>query len=97
MQPATIDDLASRGRRKVANCRKTACRDADIARTLAVLIDNGSALEDQIVRGRDGSLLQSKSSRLRDAARNRIRRAALAPPRSSHLMPRSARPGLAKT
>ena len=49
MQPAALDHLAGRGARQVANRGNTPGMDADIATTLAIVIDDGAALENQIV------------------------------------------------
>ena len=49
MQAAAIDHLAGRGARKVADGGKPAAANAEVARTLAVLVDDGAALEDQVV------------------------------------------------
>ena len=49
MQAAAIDRLAGRGPRQVADGGDAPARDAEIAHALAVVIDDGAALEDQIV------------------------------------------------
>ena len=49
MQSLAINDLAGGSLSQVANRRETAGADADIAQAIAVLVDDGAALEDQIV------------------------------------------------
>ena len=49
VQTAAIDGLARRGSRQVADRGKPAGADAEIARALAVVIDDGAAFEDQVV------------------------------------------------
>ena len=48
VQAAAVDGLAGRRLRQVAERGDPAAGDADIARALAVLIDDGAALEDQV-------------------------------------------------
>ena len=47
-RPRAVDHLAGRGLRQVADRRDPAARDADIARALAVLIDDGAAAENGV-------------------------------------------------
>ena len=49
MQAAAVDHFGGRGAREVADGGKTAAADAEIAGALAVLVDDGAALEDQVV------------------------------------------------
>ena len=49
MQAAAIDRLARGRRRQVADRRDPPGCDAEVARRFAVVIDDGAALEDQIV------------------------------------------------
>jgi hypothetical protein len=49
MQAAAIDQLAGRGARKVPDRRELAGMNTKIPRTLAVVVDHGAALEDQVV------------------------------------------------
>ncbi len=48
-RPRTVDHLAGRRARKVADGRETAAAYAEVAGALAVLVDDGAALEDQVV------------------------------------------------
>ena len=48
MQAAAVDDLAGRGARQIAEGGKAAGADAEIAHALAVVVDDGAALEDQV-------------------------------------------------
>ena len=49
MQVAAFDHLGRRGVRKVADGRESAAPDAEIAQSFPVLVDDGAALEDQVV------------------------------------------------
>ena len=49
VQTLAVDGLARRGPRQVADRRELAGADAEIARALAVVVDDGAALEDQVV------------------------------------------------
>ena len=49
VQTLAVDGLAGRGPRQVADRRELAGADAEIARALAVVVDDGAALEDQVV------------------------------------------------
>ncbi len=49
MQAAAVDHLAGRGARQIADGREAAGANAEIAHALAVVVDDGAALEDQIV------------------------------------------------
>jgi hypothetical protein len=49
MQSLAINDLAGGSLSQVADRRETAGADADIAQAIAVLVDDGAALENQIV------------------------------------------------
>ena len=49
VQAAAVDHLAGRGAGEVADRRDAAARDAEVAHALAVVIDDGAALEDQVV------------------------------------------------
>ena len=49
MQAAAVDDVAGRGARQVADGGEAAAADADVAQALAVVVDHGAALEDQVV------------------------------------------------
>ncbi len=49
VQAEAIDHLAGRCARKIADGREAAVPDADIADALAVLVDDGAALEDEVV------------------------------------------------
>jgi hypothetical protein len=49
VQTAAIDHLAGGGMRQIAERRDAPARNAKIARALPVVIDDGTALENQIV------------------------------------------------
>ena len=49
MQALAVDDLAGGGARQVADGRNAAAAEAEIAQALAVVVDHGAALEDQVV------------------------------------------------
>ena len=49
MQPAAVDHLAGRSRRQVADRGDAAAGDGEVAHAFAVVIDDGGALEDQVV------------------------------------------------
>jgi hypothetical protein len=62
VQAAAIDHLAGIAA-QVAERRKPAIGDADIARPRAVVIDDGAALEDQVIGCSDRSLPPSERPR----------------------------------
>jgi len=49
VQPAAVDGLAGMAQRQIADGREAAAAYADIAQALAVLIDDGSTLENEVI------------------------------------------------
>jgi len=49
VQTAAVDDLARRGRRQIADRRNRPAGDADVAHAFAVVVDDGAALQDEVV------------------------------------------------
>src|SRR5262249_53195249 len=60
VQPSAINDLAGGSSPQVANRRKAPAANADVTQALAVLVDHGAALEDQIVAIRHPRLMLRK-------------------------------------